>query len=66
MFAEFESLALRTVDVDMNAALTIAVEHHIPAYDAYYLQCASSFGYPLLTLDKRMIAVARDMNLSVI
>jgi len=66
VFAEFESLSLRNMDVDINAALAIATDNHIPAYDAYYLQCARSSGYPLLTLDQQMIAIARKMHLAVL
>ncbi|HOC67546.1 MAG TPA: type II toxin-antitoxin system VapC family toxin [Candidatus Hydrogenedentes bacterium] len=65
VFTEVETMAIRILDVDINAALGIAAEHTIPAYDAYYLQCAVRFGYPLLTLDRRMLDVARNMNLAV-
>ena len=66
MFSEFESLSLKIMDVDIKASLAIAVEKRIPTYDAYYLQCAVSSGYPLLTLDQRMLDIARDMHLAVV
>ncbi len=43
VFDEFKSLSLRIMDVDMNAALKKAIMRRIPAYDAYYLQCATQY-----------------------
>ncbi len=66
VFMEFDSLPIRILDVDVNAALEIAIENHIPAYDAYYLQCALYFEFPLLTLDKRMMDIAQEIDVTVL
>lgn len=66
VFEEFKSLSLRIMDVDINSALEIAMIKRIPAYDAYYLQCATQHGCPLLTLDQRMIDIAEDMGVMVL
>ena len=54
---------LRTID--MRAALQIAVEFNIYAYDAYFLECARSFRSPLLSLDRRMKRTAEALGILV-
>lgn len=58
-------IAVRLVSVDVPAALQIAIEHNIYAYDAYFLQCAQRFSLPLLTLDRRMKQVAAERGIAV-
>jgi predicted nucleic acid-binding protein len=53
-------------DVDMGAALRLAVAHNIYAYDAYVLQCAVENKAKLLTLDKRMLVVGRAIGLEIV
>lgn len=55
---------LRTVD--MVAALEIAVRHDIYAYDAYFLECAVRHRAPLLTLDKGMLRIARELSIDIV
>lgn len=55
---------LRSIDV--REALKIATKFNIYAYDAYFLVCALSLRSPLLTLDQRMIEVARELNINII
>ena len=55
---------LRTID--MRAALDIAVRFRIYAYDAYYLECATRYRAPLLTLDIGMQRVARELAIEVV
>jgi len=54
------------VGVDICAALKIAAEQNIYAYDAYFLQCARVYSLPLLTLDKRMKQVAVELGIQVL
>lgn len=51
---------------DIKHAIRIALDFGIYAYDAYWLECARSLNYPLLTLDGKMKLVAQDMNLRVL
>jgi predicted nucleic acid-binding protein len=48
------------------AALEIAIEFNTYAYDAYFLECASSQRSPLLTLDKQMKEIARKIGIKII
>lgn len=52
--------------VDIHQSILIAFEYKIYAYDAYWLECANKLNCPILTLDKQMRMVARDMGLKVI
>lgn len=53
-------------NVDVREALRVASKFNIYAYDAYFLTCALSLRCPLLTLDQRMIDVARDLDIHII
>jgi predicted nucleic acid-binding protein len=52
--------------VDISAALQIAAGFGIYAYDAYFLECAASLRAPVLTLDRGMQRVARQLDLQVL
>ena len=54
------------LEVDIGAALELAIESGIYAYDAYFLQCAVQTGCPLLTLDGQMQRVAKDLHLRIL
>lgn len=59
-------IPVRLVAIDILQALKLALEFNIYAYDAYFLQCAKSLSYPLITLDKRMKQVAINLNIEVL
>jgi len=65
-FRIFQKIPVRLVSVDVKAALGIALEYNIYAYDAYFLQCAKSLSCPLLSLDKKMNDVASDLNITLL
>ena len=52
--------------LDMRAALELAVRFGIYAYDAYFLECALSLRLPLLTLDRSMKHVARELSIPIV
>ena len=49
--------------VDIHSALKIAAQFNIYAYDAYFLICAFSLHSPLITLDRRMMQVAKSLDI---
>jgi predicted nucleic acid-binding protein len=59
-------IPVRLVSVDIHASLKMAAEQNIYAYDAYFLLCARLYSLPLLTLDKRMQQVARELGIQVL
>jgi len=63
--------AVQTIPVDLRAvdikeALGIAVRFGLYAYDAYFLECALSLRLPLLTLDKAMKSIARELSIEIL
>jgi predicted nucleic acid-binding protein len=52
--------------IDIKSALTIATTLNIYAYDAYFLECAVSLKRPLITLDRGMQRIAREMGIVVL
>lgn len=59
-------LPIRRLPVDIADALKVASDHSIYAYDAYYLVTSSKLKSPLLTLDKKLMTVARSMKIGLI
>jgi predicted nucleic acid-binding protein len=59
-FTIFNQIPVRFVET----ALQIAIRNNIYAYDAYYLEIAKRLKIPLLTLDNKMIEVAKKMKIS--
>jgi predicted nucleic acid-binding protein len=52
--------------INIKAALAVAIEYNIYAYDAYFLQCAKNLRSPLLTLDLGMHRVAREIGITIL
>ncbi len=61
-----QNIPVRLLSVDINEALKIAIEFNIYAYDAYFLSCAKSTSCPLLTLDKKMKQVAKELRIPLL
>ena len=60
------SIPVELRKVDLRAALSIAAKYKIYAYDAYFLECAARLRAPLLTLDRAMNRVAREMSIEIL
>ena len=52
--------------LDMPAALALAVRFGVYAYDAYFLECALNLRLPLLTLDRGMKHIARELSIPIV
>lgn len=65
-YQEFSKIPIQILDVDILPSLHISAKHKIPAYDAYYLQCAIDRKRPILTLDGRMSKIAENLGISVL
>lgn len=64
-WASFLKIPLRFTTCDGAAAMRIAVEYGLYAYDAYVLEAAKSAGAPLLSLDERQVTVAAALGIDV-
>jgi predicted nucleic acid-binding protein len=59
------AIPVELAEIDIRAALELAAQNGLYAYDAYFLRCALETRCPLLTLDQAMIRVAKRLNLAV-
>ena len=62
----YQRIPIQFVEVSLTAALEIAEERGIYAYDAYMIACAEKYRCPLLTLDKGLIRAAREAGIEVL
>jgi predicted nucleic acid-binding protein len=62
----YEQIPIQFVEVSLGAALEIAEECGIYAYDAYMIACAQKYRCPLLTLDKGLIRAAKEVGVEVL
>jgi len=60
------SIPVRLMSIDIGQSLQLAIDFNIYAYDAYFLQCAINHSCPLLTLDKGMKKVAKQLNIKIL
>lgn len=69
VFRAFEisqKIPVSLVPVRIFDAMKIAVQFKIYAYDAYYVQCCIENKLPLISLDTRMCAVAKNLGIKVV
>lgn len=59
----YERIPIRYTEVSLTGAIELAERFAIYAYDAYILQCAQRFGTPLLSLDDRLVQIARALEI---
>ncbi len=62
----YQQIPIRFVDVELKESLRIAHRLNIYAYDAYLLRCTQKQKAPLLTLDKALLKLAKELRLQVI
>ena len=60
------SIPVELYEVDVGEALDIAMNCGIYAYGAYFLHLAVSLRCPLLTLDRGMKRVARELDIEIV
>ena len=61
----FESIPIRYLEPDFLKVLHLSKQAEMYAYDAYFLDCAIRYRAPLLTLDKKLKASARRLNIEI-
>ncbi len=62
----FSLIPVRLSEIDLEAAVVMAEEYGIYAYDAYILECALRYRTPLLSLDGPQCDVARRLGIEVL
>ncbi len=61
-----QRIAVRLVPVRIPDAMKLAVRFNTYANDAYYLQCSIENVLPLISLDGRMVDIARSLGIKVV
>ena len=64
--AIYHRIPIRLLDVDLTAALTIAAEFDLYAYDAYLIACARKLRCSLLALDRGLVHAATQAGVPVL
>jgi predicted nucleic acid-binding protein len=64
-FKYFEKIPIRKIQIDMERALEIAWEYKIYAYDACYLESAKRLDLPLLTFDRKMARIGKELDIKI-
>ena len=62
----FQSIPIRYVETDITNALRLSKKINTYAYDAYLLDCALRYNSPLLTLDLKLMAAARNLKIDAL
>lgn len=62
----YQQIPLTKIEVDLAAAVQLAERFRMYAYDAYLLTCALAQRTPLLTLDRALMAAAKQLNIEVL
>ncbi len=66
VYHAFARISIRLIEPDMQAAIVVSGEESIYAYDAYFIVCAERLGIPLLTLDRKLIEIARKRGVALL
>ena len=62
----FQIIPIKLLDTDLKKALEIAFDFKIYAYDAIYLETAKRLNLPLLTFDKEMKKIGKEIGITVL
>ena len=62
----FKGIPIRFIHPDFVKALQLSKQANIYAYDAYFLDCAIRHKAPLLTLDRKLMVSAQNLNVETL
>lgn len=62
----YQQIPLTKIEVELTTAVELANRFQMYAYDAYLLACALAHRTPLLTLDRALMAAAKQLNIEVL
>ena len=64
--AAYREIPISYISVPLEKTLEISHSQNIYAYDAYLVQCAQKTSTSLLTLDKKLKAIAKKMGVTIL
>ena len=59
----FGTIPIRYIETDLFNAIKLSKQTNMYAYDAYFLDCATRYKSPLLTLDQKLKTTAQTLNI---
>ncbi len=62
----YQQIPIRFVEVDLTSSLELAAQLGIYAYDAYLIQCTLQYKSPLLSLDRNLVVLAKQVKVDVL
>ena len=62
----YKQIPIRFIEIELEESLRMAYQLNIYAYDAYLLRCAQKYKSPLISLDKTLLKLAKELKLQVI
>ena len=62
----FKSIPIRYIEPDFINSLKISKKTNMYAYDAYFIDCAMRYNASLLTLDKKLYAIANKLKIQTL
>ena len=66
IISAFKQIPISLVDINIFKAIQLAYKYNIYAYDAYMIGCAKEQKAALITLDKKLITIAKKCNINTI
>ena len=63
---QFTQIAIRRTAIRMDEAIELAGKYDLLAYNAYVRDCAIQYRTPLLSLDKKMGEVAKQLQIQLL
>lgn len=66
IISAFKKIPISLVDINIFKAIQLAYKYNIYAYDAYMMQCAKEQKAALITLDKKLITIAKKCHINTI
>ena len=52
--------------ISISEAIKISLKFKIYSYDAYFLECAIENNAPILSLDRQMLRIAKELKINVV
>ena len=62
----YQEIPIKFIEVPLEQALELSYSQKIYAYDAYLIQCAQQTSTPLLTLDRGLKVVSKNIGIHVL
>ena len=62
----YQEIPIKFIEVPLEQALELSYSQKIYAYDAYLIQCAQQTSTPLLTLDRGLKTLAKNIGIHVL